>query len=178
MLALDRNKWGSTPTIPRDLPMPAIHPATPCASSSIRWRLMHALVIFHMGFAQPRPVAGFESVEQSLWQETCNDRTKRFPKEAQGRDIRDDQALSGLQTATHKKVAHRYRAVPLREACLARIVVSRRQSRASRRVMRDDSRAIARYANRKLKREARAFPFSLSGSIVKSSSVTFASSTA
>jgi len=32
----------------------------------------------------------------------------------EGYDIRDDQAMSGLQTATNKKGSHRYRTVPLR----------------------------------------------------------------
>jgi hypothetical protein len=37
-----------------------------------------------------------------------------FKKEAQAYDIRDDQAMSRLQTATNKKGAYRYRAVLLR----------------------------------------------------------------
>jgi hypothetical protein len=37
-----------------------------------------------------------------------------FQNEAQAYDIRDDQAMSRLQTATNKKGAYRYRAVLLR----------------------------------------------------------------
>jgi len=37
-----------------------------------------------------------------------------FQKEAQAYDIRDDQAMSRLQTATNKEGAYRYRAVLLR----------------------------------------------------------------
>jgi hypothetical protein len=44
-----------------------------------------------------------------------------FQKEVEGYDIRDDQAMSGLQTATNKKGTHRYRAVPLRSARVAGI---------------------------------------------------------
>jgi hypothetical protein len=38
----------------------------------------------------------------------------RFQKEVEGYDIRDDQAMSGLQTAANKKGSHRYRTVHLR----------------------------------------------------------------
>ena len=40
-------------------------------------------------------------------------------------DIRDDQALPHLQTATHKKAAHRYGTVHLWQACLAGIAAGK-----------------------------------------------------
>ena len=41
------------------------------------------------------------------------------PKGEQGYDIRNDQALSSLQTAINQKSAHRHRTMRLRQACLA-----------------------------------------------------------
>ena len=43
----------------------------------------------------------------------------------EGYDIRNDQALSDLQTTADKKGADRYRTVRLREICLAGIVAYR-----------------------------------------------------
>jgi hypothetical protein len=51
------------------------------------------------------------------------------PKGEQGYDIRDDQALSSLQTAINQKSAHRHCAMRLPQACLAGVVYSQHAPR-------------------------------------------------
>jgi hypothetical protein len=74
--------------------------------------------------AVPKLCAGAASAFASLEQEVLQKNLSvvvdvhtgmaDFQKEAQAYDIRDDQAMSRLQTATNKKGAYRYRAVLLR----------------------------------------------------------------
>jgi hypothetical protein len=75
--------------------------------------------------AVPKLCAGkpstFASLEQEVLQKNCSvvgdvllTGMADFQTEAQAYDIRDDQAMSRLQTATNKKGAYRYRAVLLR----------------------------------------------------------------
>ena len=110
-------------------------------------------------------------------QRRAQDVSGGFRKEAQRYDIRDDEALSGLQTTTDKEGAYRYCAMRVREACLARIIVAATNVSGplSVRILQPPRE---NQAKRKLEREARALPFCLSGSMVNSSSVTFESSTA
>jgi hypothetical protein len=75
--------------------------------------------------AVPKLCAGAASAFASLAQEVLQKNLSvvgdvhvtgmaEFQKEAEAYDIRDDQAMSCLQTATNKKGAYRYRAVHLR----------------------------------------------------------------